>query len=1497
MIGRLADVGASRSTNARSPPWRVSFAPAAIVILLALGSLAFAPSVVTASAPQRAPVVSLGHPLLNDHPAAGASPTAASGLPPARGESPTTARSALSVHIDPSAFRGTHPAAWGAAGVPPGAPVPNGAALPSIGASAGTPTTSPWLNHGNLGCWSVGPDNGTNSQYLAPCYGHDEPNINFYSNLPGSGGNVTWNVTLPTDRNATANQSDLYVAIWFGMTLQDPFAWMDQCFLELQFYPDQTWTNGPGLPNPALTVNGAWVGEAVAWQIEALTGFEDPCFIQPLYLNDAAYGAGNGSFLNMTQGDRVSVTMEGWAASPYGEDLTIHDLTNGAWSNLTMFNSVQNYPLDPAYTTNTYENGLQWTPGGEYPVSFAFETGHTASTFPGNNTYGGCSPGAPPSTPVDPAAPCPSYDPGSWINDTARPWHIDPPVFFDGASVQHPTQVGFGQDLGGIGFIDYGPGFPTCLGREGSAWCSYPWYSYSCAQKTFYFGATDYPGAAIDFGKYRQFTTVSTANAAGWGYYAPTNFTLPTCGGTSATATVATGGGGWVNFLSTPVVGSTQFNGLGFGVYSIHGLALGANGFEHWTTTGAVSVGDDQGAYTTLVVAGNGTVTAVFGPAPPLTRVTFASAVPSAQCGVAPSYQFGFLGSSGRADLATLAVGGAIDLAPGIYAIQAYPPAGYNFSSWSSNDSAAVVASWGFPVTDLVITADSPSATVTATFVASLSNASLAVEIVGNGTVTFNGTPIPEYSPTFGFVSGVVVPVGSYPLVSVPGPNWTFSNVYYGSNAVMTNFTNDTWVNVENASSIVEVVFSEIPGLPVNVTFNDSPAADGQIALYGALVLPNGAQSPVPTGVESALAVPNATFEFISWTVNNTSALWVLTPFSADATVIVNASGTLVANYAPFAPLNLSFGFSPAVASGVPIHVVFNFNSVYTNGGSNTTLTYGLYSFYPVAPPGWFLASEYTTGNVSIAGSGFVFVYGPVGGSLNLTFAQIPAAPWPVTFLAEPLGTLTGTINGTAVASGGTVWLDPGTYPLDAVPGATNASFLDWTVAGGVAVAQATNGTTTITVVGGGSVEAVGANFSASAVLATPDPVDVGNATQLSITIAGAPGASVAWSGLPPGCSAGNVTTVSCTPTAAGLYAVGAVATIADGETARAAAAALSVVAGPAISAFTASPASLTVNTPLRLTATEAGGIGPLSWAYTGLPAGCTSVNGPTVSCSPTATGTTVVTVRVTDAFANSVTATTQVQVNPVPTLTAFTVTPSVVTVGVTTNFSFAVAGGTAPFAFAFGSSLPAGCPSPPPPGPTSTAFPCTPTHAGTFVVNGTATDLSGVAVHAQVTLTVNGAPTITSFTTSATSFALGGSTTFSVIASGGTGALGYTYAQLPAGCTSVNAAQFTCKPTQTGTYNVSVTVKDIFGVAATAATSLTVTKASTPPGPSPSGGFSNLDYGIIALVAALVVIGIVAAAWSRRKKPPAPEAWDAGSAAPSPPPDAGGGATPPGPN
>src|SRR5207249_11820772 len=73
------------------------------------------------------------------------------------------------------------------------------------------------------------------------------------------------------------------------------------------------------------------------------------------------------------------------------------------------------------------------------------------------------------------------------------------------------------------------------------------------------------------------------------------------------------------------------------------------------------------------------------------------------------------------------------------------------------------------------------------------------------------------------------------------------------------------------------------------------------------------------------------------------------------------------------------------------------------------------------------------------------------------------------------------------------------------------------------------------------------------------------------------------------------------------------------------------VVMDPRITAFT-TPSNILTGQQLQLRVSGQGGTGTLSYFYTGLPPGCVSMNSPSISCSPTSSGSYRVTATITDA-------------------------------------------------------------------------------------------------------------------------------------------------------------------------------------------------------------------------------------------------------------------------
>jgi hypothetical protein len=951
--------------------------------------------------------------------------------------------------------------------MPPGWEALQGAASPNSGGGwgnggAGNSTASGWDNRFCAGVWPGFPSASGSPQgtYASECYGHDEPGIDFYSTLPGSGGNVSWNVTLPTDRSPTLNQSNLYSAIWFGMTLSDPAAWMDQCFLELQFYPDQTFYNpGPLFPND--TVNGAWIGAAVAWQIQASTGFENPCFYEPLYLN----GHPGPAFLNMTQGDNILVTMAGSTTSTTGEKLVIHDQTNGQSSTIVLYNSTGGFPLNPSYTANDYENGLQWTPGGEYPVVFAFETGHAGNPdWPSNNSYGGCSPGAQ-STPGDPAAPCPSYDPGSWANDTATSWKIQVPMFFNLQRSTQAAQVAFTQDFGGID-LDSQIGGTGCADAAGSAWCSYPWYSYSCASQAFEFGATDYATFSSDFGKYNEYAQQPQENALGFSFYPPTNFSVPTCADPSYTVTVSSSGtgAGAAFFLSHAYSASAAVPGVGPGTYSLNAINSGGGKFDHWVTTGLVSVAIKTSAYTSLTVTGSGTVSAVFSTTARTTKLTFLD-LPSGTIGLDPSLTFsGPLTGDGN-PVGTFVNGGTHSLSPGIYSVQAYPSAGYVFSSWSTS-VGLTAASTSMPYTWLVVTGTSTTGSLTAHYTKSGSSSEpVDLDVFGNGSVTFLGHTVAGSATTIG--TGFFHPsVGTYPISGTAGSGANTVQWFYGAAAVMTNFSASSEVTLEAGPTQIDAVFSEL----APVTLSDSPTTGGAITFvppFGpSAARSSGSTETLSPGTYTVVADPFTGMDFSGWSVSGGATVAAPTDLVTNVTVV--SAATVTASYT-IASKTVGVKFVPTPSGEGSVQL--DGMSQYATSTTNATVSLGLHTVSAIPAPG-FLFSHWTGGSkvlllgASTATDQLINVTG-TGSSLTATFTP---GTYPFTFVAiqGPGSNITVKVNGVILHSGDTEYLPSGHYSAPFAGGGIGFNG-GWTATSNITFTNRSTTTSSFVVAGSGT--------------------------------------------------------------------------------------------------------------------------------------------------------------------------------------------------------------------------------------------------------------------------------------------------------------------------------------------------------------------------------------------------------------------------------------------
>ncbi|GAA2014282.1 DUF11 domain-containing protein [Nakamurella flavida] len=227
------------------------------------------------------------------------------------------------------------------------------------------------------------------------------------------------------------------------------------------------------------------------------------------------------------------------------------------------------------------------------------------------------------------------------------------------------------------------------------------------------------------------------------------------------------------------------------------------------------------------------------------------------------------------------------------------------------------------------------------------------------------------------------------------------------------------------------------------------------------------------------------------------------------------------------------------------------------------------------------------------------------------------------------------------------------------------------------------------------------------------------------------------------------------TPTAAGSFPVTVQVTDASGQTASRAVT-LVIGAAPTV---TFAPAGGEVGVAYSQQPTVSGGTGPFSWDITAgsLPAGLTldPATG-TVRGTPTAAGSSTVTVRVTDGFAQTASRTVTLAIAAQPTLPA--TPPPSGQVGVAYSTTFTVTGGTAPFSWALtAGSLPTGLTL----NSSTGQLTGTPTTAGSSTFTLAVTDAFGQTASRPYTVTVTPGPLVITTTADSASTTPGATVTW----------------------------------------------------------------------------------------------------------------------------------------
>ena len=268
--------------------------------------------------------------------------------------------------------------------------------------------------------------------------GHDEPALLYYSSTPGSGNQMRYTLTLPSDppptplTNGKSFNFQLHPAFWFGMAMcdtqsypntvstctpdsdsniTDPAHHAGTAFMEMQFYPPgwAPWPAGVSCDATqwcaALNIDSLSENPVAGTQLNptcaniAGTEYVNFAFItkngvpvalpNPVQSTNATFTPDPTNVLFMNSGDTLQVTMHDTAS---GLQIDINDQTSGQSGTMTAsaangFGQVQfapspsttctNLPYDfhPMYSTSSEQTNVPWA-AHSYNIAFSDEIGH-----------------------------------------------------------------------------------------------------------------------------------------------------------------------------------------------------------------------------------------------------------------------------------------------------------------------------------------------------------------------------------------------------------------------------------------------------------------------------------------------------------------------------------------------------------------------------------------------------------------------------------------------------------------------------------------------------------------------------------------------------------------------------------------------------------------------------------------------------------------------------------------------------------------------------------------------------------------------------------------------------------------------------------------------------------------------------------------------------------------------------------------------------------------
>jgi hypothetical protein len=341
--------------------------------------------------------------------------------------------------------------------------------------------------------------------YTHSCTGHDEPELDPLSSLPGSAQDLTWTFVLPSNGPVVPVDA-VGPTFWIGGVVSDPNSLFGQAFLELQFYPNSLVKGCAAGGGFNVVVDpGIYTVCSPVWEVSKHGNSESAAF------NAMLTNSKTGGPLIMHAGDTITDHQYITAAAD-GMHITVTDLTRGTSGTIVLASKVDG-PLMPAFSTQEINNALGWGVVNDAPNAFVWEIGHTGNyTSPAGKL---CDPGSA-TKPI-----CYSYDVPTWLKFS--PIQIKSVTFGPGKSP--PTGWAAVSDFGGVAEVDAACG----AGNFGQPFCTYPWYSYNRSQNAFNFGG-DYAVNSADFGQAAQFATTEdcVSPSDGSPQYCATPITPPT---------------------------------------------------------------------------------------------------------------------------------------------------------------------------------------------------------------------------------------------------------------------------------------------------------------------------------------------------------------------------------------------------------------------------------------------------------------------------------------------------------------------------------------------------------------------------------------------------------------------------------------------------------------------------------------------------------------------------------------------------------------------------------------------------------------------------------------------------------------------------------------------------------------------------------------------------------------------------------------------------------